>query len=157
MAQIDWTEEELGPRYRPGDIVKATISKCEERTSKKGDPMFSVTLEDENKKFVCYDILMLGGPGRGIGQAKLSALGFTKDHGEIIPAQLIGRQVYVRLTEDEWDGKKRLKVDLVRDDGEEYARWHCGYWPVRDDIEPPPKPNPRYEPAPWSGDEKTPF
>ena len=131
MPQIDWSEEERGPKLKPG-TYKARVARAEEGMTK-GDPpkeKIDVVLEADDFKnaFLCYDTLVLTGKGRGLGQSKLKALGFKEDRSSVEAADLLGRRVYVKVHEEEWpanSGKKRLKVESLLYDDE----FGAGYAP----------------------------
>lgn len=115
MAPLfDWSEPEgqgefhTGPKYKAGDIVRVRVADCESRTSKKGDDYFNVTLQDDTGWTVTYDVIMCAGPGRKMGQVKMRILGFTEEDTMILDAQLVGRRCWIKLDEDEYQGKKKL-------------------------------------------------
>lgn len=126
MAKINWTPEEgSASKMMPGRYLAEVGTKAEVRMSKKTEhPYFNVPFlaVDFGNAFLCYDVIMLDGKGRGMGQKKLEALGFDKGVPSIESSDLIGRRVYVEVTEDEWNGKIRLQVDAG-------SSPYCGYWP----------------------------
>jgi hypothetical protein len=135
MVQVNMGNEgEGGFDLQPEGDYLAEVQGCEEKTSGKGDPMFSVKLKRVgDSAFLCYDVLMLGGAGWGIGRNKLICLGFPAEGDlNIEAAELIGRRVYVSLKEEEYDGKTKLKVDIYRDG------WKAGMWPHNDAAAGPP-------------------
>lgn len=121
MPRIDWTEEEHTSKFVPG-VYLAEVDDCEERTSQRTQaPYFNVRLKSvDHGGVLAFDILMLGGKGRNIGTAKLRALGFDEGVIEIEAHDLIGKRAYVFLHEDEYKGKRRLRVNI--DQGQ-----YCGY------------------------------
>lgn len=118
------------PRFKEG-VYYVEVKASEERIAQSSAAYFNVTLAavEHGMQTICYDILMLAGKGHGIGLAKLDALGFEKRH-TLEAGELVGRRVYAALVEEEYQGKKRLCVDI----GAEGAK--CGYWPEGDDGAP---------------------
>jgi hypothetical protein len=125
---VDWTPEPTGD-FAPG-IHLGRVAACElKRSEKSGSPYFSVRfvaddpLSETGEKTLCFDVLMLGGAGRSIGQGKLEALGFEKGDPIESPEELIGRRAWLACVKDSYKGKERLKVDISADGSV------CGYWP----------------------------
>ena len=114
MAKMNWSQDDGS--LKPG-VYLAAVKDATEKTSKNGDPYFSLLLQatDFGKK-LCHDTLMLAGGGWGIGKAKLSVLGF-KDEPEINAYDLVGRTCYVAVKEGEYNGQKKLEVDIRRGKG----------------------------------------
>jgi len=121
MARIDWSSEDR-KQLEPGTYHVEVLT-AEERTSRKGDTYFNVGLGaiDFGGRRLCYDNIMLEGGGRSMGQAKLVALGIEKGTPEVHPDSLIGLRAYAFVSIEEFNGKKRLSVDISRGS-------HCGYW-----------------------------
>jgi len=128
MVRIDWesySEPDFGDGPLGPGVYRVEVSDCVERTSKAGDKYFNVKMKDlDSGKIVCFDPVMLEGKGASIGLCKLSRLGFepTEDF-EIVAAQVIGKRAYIGVEADEYQGTKRLKVDIG------YKGSSCGYWP----------------------------
>ncbi|MEK9724417.1 MAG: hypothetical protein VW405_13175 [Rhodospirillaceae bacterium] len=125
MVHIDRSPEPHAADLEPGTYLVAVTS-CEVKTAKSGFPYFNVelcALDHENAR-LCYDILMLGGRGRDIGNAKLGALGIPADEDDIEPRRLVGRHVRVTVVNETYDGKERLTVDIKAPGSA------CGYYPV---------------------------
>jgi len=158
MPRINWNDPDDRPRprsmnkYKAGDVVEVRIAKSEERTSKKGHAYFNVELRDDKGDVVCFDTIMLEGKGRGIGTSKLRALGYDETCQELLAADLVGKTVWVYLTEEEWQGDKQIKVALHSEDD-----WRCGYYNGWDT---PPEADEKAMEDPYAvgdGDDRTPF
>ena len=110
----------------------ATVTAAEIKTSQKGDGYLSLTFElPDSGGWRCFDIVMLSGPGAGIGAAKAKMLGHSLEHGDpVLPEIYVGAQVTLSLIVEAYDGKDRLKVDVLH--GE-----YCGYESFLSDEEPP--------------------
>ncbi len=115
--QVVFTEE---------GVYRMTVAYCEEKQSERsGEYMFEVefTADDFDNARICRDFIMTSGKGLGIGQAKLSALGFGDTDEWIDPMQIMGRKVGVCLKWSEWtkDGStmRTLKPDI--------SVGNCGY------------------------------
>jgi len=117
--------------FGPGNYL-AEVKRCEFKKSSNGHPMFSVMLAavDHDMQMLCFDTLMLGGGGHGIGIAKLDRLGFA-DREALEPGELVGARAIVAVDMGEYQGKKRLEVDI----GAEGSK--CGYWLWDGDDAPP--------------------
>jgi hypothetical protein len=125
MALIDMTQGQGANTLRgPGDY-DAEVLEAEEKISSKGDAMFVVKFKSiADGRYLCQDIVMLGGGGVGMGLAKLRALGFDKDFkGDVSAAELIGKRLTLHLKEEEFKGTVSLKPDIKQ--GE-----YCGYTPL---------------------------
>lgn len=113
--------------FEPG-IYLAVVKGCDEKKSKKnGTPYFNLRLhDDETGELLCWDTAMLDGNGKGIGIAKLKALGFFQsDEPERVDAEdVIGRRAWVRVAWDTYEGKTRLKVETRME-----PDFDLGYWP----------------------------
>jgi hypothetical protein len=109
MAQVDWSD----PHEATLDegIYLVEIVRSEEKPSSKGDAMFKVELRAVAfREKLCDDFIMLAGNGRGVGQAKLKALGFGPDSGEIRAGDLVARRVYASAKSEIYRDKRQLKV-----------------------------------------------
>jgi hypothetical protein len=151
MAQVDWSDP--NETDLKSGIYLAQVEKAEEKPSSKGDPMFKVTLKAVAfRTTLCDDFIMLGGKGRGMGQAKLKALGFGPDVKEIHASELVGQRVYARVAFQEYDdkrtGTKRRSLKVVNVEGS-----YCGYWPESEKPEGVLEP----DPAAQAADESDPF
>lgn len=95
----------------------ARVGNCEMKKSSKGDRYYNVALETPGGDFLCYDVLMLEGPGNGIGFAKLFALGAAEDLGDEVrfdtAEEIIGKRAWVYVGTETWQGKRRRKVDIA--------------------------------------------
>lgn len=135
MAYVDMADSaELN--FDPG-VYLCEVIKAEEKKSRSGDVMFPVELRGvapAARNLSVFDFIMLGGKGKGMGLAKLSALGIPKDfRGELRPAQIIGKRVWLFLEWDEYtdsDGKTRRNLKPDPNQGS-----HCGYQPESDPPE----------------------
>lgn len=131
MARIDWSPDTSGLPV-PG-IYPAEVHSVEEKKSKK--PPYSTYLKVklvsiETRDTLCYDMIMLEGKGRGMGQRKLRVLGVDETTQEIDPASLVGRRAFVAIIHEPYGDRLQAKVDG-------YAETSiCGYWPY--DGPPPP-------------------
>jgi hypothetical protein len=106
---VDWspTEPDI-----PTGLYLLEVQDAEVKTSKKGAAYLNMKLLDaKSGRFVCYDILMLQGDARWSGQAKLSALGFSKHASPATVETLIGRRVWAYVTTREYNGQLQLCVD----------------------------------------------
>ena len=118
---------DAGGRPPPGDYT-ATVVDAEIKTSRKGDGMMSLLLKLHESGWKVYDVIMLSGPGAGIGKSKAKAFGILLEKGAVVEAgPFLGKEVRVYLAEEEYDGKTNLAVDIGQ--GEE-----CGYDPLPDVI-----------------------
>jgi len=130
VARPDWSEGDTYAALKPG-AYHVEVLTAEERTSKNGDAMFNIKLiaVDWNGAHICFDNIMLAGKGRSMGQAKLVALGIPRGQAEVRPDELVGARAFAFIGEGEWQGKKRLEVDISEGS-------HCGYWleSERDDV-----------------------
>lgn len=126
MVKVNWTET-LSNDFKPGYHL-AEVKKCAEKKSAAGDPYFNVELYSMGmfgaEGLICFDIIMLDGKGRGLGQAKLKALGFSDKNSDLAPEDLVGRRAWVKVYHDTYEGKQRLKVESVFE-----PTFSCGYWP----------------------------
>ena len=126
MPRVDWTPP--APRREPGCYEVEIGSKIEEKVSRKGDaylryPLMSV----EDGEYICHDMMMLEGPGRGIGQEKLKALGFDESTPAFETHELIGKRVFAQIYERAYkdgDGNPKKALDVNIEAGP-----HKGYWP----------------------------
>ena len=129
MAQLNWGDYEEPERFErmgPGRYL-VEIEDASEKTSKAGDAYFNLRLKAVGfGKVLCFDVVMLAGKGRGIGYAKLKALGVTEKDEQLAAAELIGRRAYVEVESEEYDGKTRLSVSIGAEDS------LCGYWDEND-------------------------
>lgn len=125
MAKVDWSE--TLPTAEPGFYL-AEVRKCDEKTSSGGDPYFNVELHDSDVNaengLLCWDNIMLAGKGRGLGQAKLKALGFSDKNADIDPPALVGRRAWIKLYHEIRENKTRIRVD-----SHFTPEFSCGYWP----------------------------
>ena len=131
---VDWSPEPSG-EFGPG-IHLGRVAKCELRKSEKtGSRYFNVQFVADDplggeESTLCFDVIMLEGRGRSIGQGKLKALGF--EEGEAIESSqdLIGRRAWLACARETYNGKERLKVDISADGS------LCGYF---FEDQPPPE------------------
>lgn len=123
---------------------RAVVKDCEAKTSSKSEGYYNLVFESPDGQFLCYDVAMLEGRGNGIGIAKLLALGACQDMGDSYEYdaahQVRGKECYVFLRHEEYDGKTRCKVDI--------KEGKCGYLPLSD---PPMEAN--VSPAVWVAEE----
>lgn len=118
--------------------------------SRKGDSMLTLKLSclpnDRNEAATMSDIIMLQGPGFGIGKPKLVALGVKPNHsGPFDPLDLHGRRVWISTVEQQWEheGKSgsRIAVDITQ-------LSHKGYQP-EDNVPPGCDPMDYTQPTPF--------
>jgi hypothetical protein len=108
----------------------AEVDTCETRFSKKDrSAYFNVKLVavQHQRKFLCFDTIMLEGPGEGIGVAKLKALGLgpaDEIDGEIPEHRIIGRHAIVIVKRTVYDGAEKREIDIRA------KNTKCGYRPV---------------------------
>lgn len=104
----------------------ARVNDCKAKTSGKAEAYYNLAFETPAGDFLSYDIAMLEGKGNGIGIAKLLALGACEDIGDAydydLPAHIVGKECWIYLRHEEYDGKKRCKVDI--------SEGRCGYLPL---------------------------
>lgn len=112
MPRMNWTETS-GSGYEPG-IYLAEVKKCEAKVSKKADPYLNIEWHDTSpigpQGLICWDVVMMDGKGRSLGQAKLRALGFDEECELIEPEDLIGRRAWIQVGWQDYNGQKNLKV-----------------------------------------------
>lgn len=101
-----------------GDVPEGTylaeVKSAKEKTANSGNAMIAIEFRGVEETFSVYDNIMLMGKGWGLGRAKLVGLGVGSDFsGDLDLADLIGRRVYLHLAEEEYQGRKRLKVDIT--------------------------------------------
>lgn len=92
----------------PEGTYLGNVSKAEEFTSRSGHPGLKLEFGcvHEGATFTVRDTIMLGGGGWGMGRARLTALGVPEDFtGNLDPLDLVGRQVYIHLTHEEYTGR----------------------------------------------------
>lgn len=136
MARMDWSPTNNSDN-EPGDYL-ATVKMAEEKLSRKGDPMLSLRLHtdtfDAPDQFLCFDVVMMGGAGRGLGQAKLLALGFDGTEDEIRAEDVVGRRAWVTVDWQSYtkDGRPQRSLKVVSVFEPEFS---CGY---RAEDDPPP-------------------
>lgn len=128
MPRMDWsapTSSEFGP-----GVYLAEVAKCEVRHSKKpgNAPYLNVEWHDASALgsggIICWDVIMMAGNGRGLGQAKLRALGFDEQCQLIEPDDLVGRRAWIRVALQKYGDKENLKVL-----SEFEPEFSAGYWP----------------------------
>jgi len=132
----DWSKGDEEEWLTEPGVYMAEVASAKEKTSSTGNPMIAVTLVAAHfkKRPLCMDYIMLRGKGWGLGKKKLEALGVEPGTKEISPGELVGRRTYVVLVEDVYDGKKKLKPDIL---ATEYKGYYAqGEEPV--DIYPQP-------------------
>jgi hypothetical protein len=116
----------------PGTYLAEVDAKGTElRHSKRsGDPMFNVAFKDvQTGKLLCYDTIMMGGRGVGIGHKKLIVLGVVDPDAEewdVEAIHLVGRRVNLTIKHEEYTGndgkaKTTCKVDFDANDSFGYA------------------------------------
>ena len=129
IFDVDWTPTE--PEI-PTGLYLLEVQGAEIKTSKKGDQYLNLKLLDpKSGSFVCYDILMLTGAARWSGQAKLSALGFSKHASPKTVDELVGRRVWAYVTTREFNGQLQLCVDGKA------KKSHAGFYPEKEKPEQP--------------------
>lgn len=110
-------------RYTQDDVAKAgdgglpapgkylaEVQKSEEKQSASGDPMFNIQFKDvETGSLLCFDTIMLGGRGIGIGHKKLLLLGAVLPNDpvhEVFAEDLIGKRVWLDIVHEPYVSKK---------------------------------------------------
>jgi len=118
---------------------------------------------DAPDQFLCFDVVMMAGNGRGLGQAKLLALGFDGTEDEIRAEDVVGRRAWVRVDWQSYkdkDGRAQRSLKVVSTFEPDFS---CGYF---SEDEPPATASsavadlesPRKDPAPsFRDDSDTPF
>lgn len=105
---------------------RAVVSDCQAKTSGKNEAYYNIAFESPDGQFLAYDVAMLEGRGNGIGIAKLMALGACEDLGDSyeydMPMHVQGKEAWIYLRHEEYDGKTRCKVDI--------NQGRCGYLPL---------------------------
>lgn len=129
--EIPWSAPD--GKLTPGRY-KYKIREAKEKFSKGNAPMIALTLDAVGfGKKLCYDNIMLGGDGWGIGKAKLQGLGIGENMKQLDALSLIGSGGYVAVKSKEYNGKTSLEVDISQGSG--------GYWDIDQNpgsvIEPP--------------------
>jgi hypothetical protein len=119
---------DLGTEELNDGIHAVRVSKADERASRAGNAYLGIELVDaESGRFVLFDNLMLAGAGAAFTRKKLQALGVESDfNGELNPQELVGMTAFVATVWEEYEGKRRLKVDV--------SVGGAGYYPA---AEPP--------------------
>jgi hypothetical protein len=108
---------------------RAKVEGCTERWSKKdGHLMFELRFSASSfsGRHLCYDYIMFEGGGRFYGRKKLEAFGYQKGD-EVEAHALVGQEVWVHTVEDEYQGKRQLKVAVDRGT-------HAGYSVTKPDA-----------------------
>ena len=86
---------------------------CEVRYSKAGDQMLGMKFARiSDRGDYMFDILMLEGPGWGLGKQKLAALLGDGFDGDIEVDEFRGKQVWIAAKVEEYNGKSSLKPDI---------------------------------------------
>ena len=109
---------------------RCEVTKCEARTSSKGDKMYNLTLcEPGTSSVLAWDVCMLEGPGNGIGFRKLQLFGCVEDLGDsydvCVPRNVEGVRAWCYLRHEEYNGKTNAKVDI----GHGEAGYQVWDWP----------------------------
>jgi len=125
--------------FGPG-VMLGEIKGCELKYSRKtGDPYFHVRWHDGGSlgegKFICKDVLMLAGAGRGIGLSKLRVLGFQEVKGDddapyidADPHDLIGRRAWLRLDWEDFERADGTSGRSIKIKTEMQPKFSSGYW-----------------------------
>lgn len=115
----------------------AYLRKATLKNSQRGEEMAELEFQSNGGGLLCYDTVMLEGRGLGIGLKKLQQLGVAlkdEDRGKWVVDDIEtweGRQVYLTIRHEEFNGKTRAKVDFEVEG--------FGYRMVGADVEPPDK------------------
>lgn len=127
--KIDWSDDNDGPVMRAGCYLAEVVTAEEKRAKTSGNPMISLrwVAVDHGRQHLAWDNLLLGGKGKGIGLRRLEALGVERGTKNIDVNKLVGRQCYIHLVEEEYQGKKKLAVALDRGT-------HMGYSAQKPDV-----------------------
>lgn len=89
------------------------IMTCTATVSGSGDQMLKLKFQRvSDPKAHLYDNVMLEGRGWGIGRQKCGALLSPDFSGDLDPLDLVGAQLWVETKVEEYQGKKRLAVDI---------------------------------------------
>ena len=127
MAKINWSDTDFPEGIYLVEVRKAT----EKPSNNSGDLMFAVQFEavDFGMKEICADNIMLEGNGRGVGKAKLTALGFTGTEDEIFAYELMEKRAYVNLAAQSYmnpkNGQTYVSLKPTKCEGAP-----VGYWSV---------------------------
>lgn len=127
---IDKKEADSGGLAAPGRYY-AEVKDAKEKISKSsGVPMFEVYFKDvETGSGLCYDNIMLGGRGAGIGVKKLKCLdAVLEEEGKyVLPddaAELIGRRCCITIKHEKYtdnNGNAKTKAAIDFDVGESFG------------------------------------
>ena len=110
MVDLNWNQPSGG---LPPGIYAFKVREAKEKTSKAGQPTIELVLDaSEFDKKLCYDTISLAGDGWFYGARKLKALGVGEGVSSLDPTVLIGAQGWVAVKEEEYNGRKSLKVDV---------------------------------------------
>lgn len=121
-------------RYTASDVEKANasglpaegkylgeIDKSDEKYSQSGDPMFNVAFKDVSTGHrLCFDTIMMGGRGMGIGHKKLLILGVVAEgekEFDVEAHQLLGKRAVLTLKHETFNGKTNAKPDFKANAG----------------------------------------
>lgn len=125
MPQISKDRVNDAGGLAPEGWHRAVASDCQAKTSRSQEAYYNLAFESPDGQFLAYDVAMLEGRGNGIGIAKLLALGACEDIGDAyeydLPQDVVGKECWIYLEHEEYDGKKRCKVDI--------SQGRCGYLP----------------------------
>lgn len=102
------------PGSAPDGVYIADVAKAKATLTKGGDPAINLEFGCSygGTVFKVYDTIMLNGRGWSLGRPKLTALGVPSEFsGDLDPADLLGRRVYLHLAFQEYQGKRSLKPD----------------------------------------------
>lgn len=125
--------------FEPG-IMLGEIKTCDLKYSRNsGDPYFHVSWHDAGTfgagKFICKDVIMLAGGGRGIGLSKLRVLGFQEvkdgDGPPYIDAEahdLVGRRAWIRLDWEDFERADGTSGRSLKVKTEMQPKFSSGYW-----------------------------
>lgn len=143
---LDWKKEHAD--VPPEGIYFGEVTDAEEKRSNAGDQYIAIKFKDvRGGGYLLQDIAMLEGGGAPIGYKKLRALGHDKT--TLDPARdLTGKRAYLACVHDEYDGIKRLKVNI------KHKGSTVGYWP---EDRPPEGMEISVSSGEPVGDEETPF
>lgn len=109
MVHVDMNKPD---RDIPEGIFLVEVIKAEAKRSRKGDLMIGLTLvHAQTGEEAARDVVMLEGPGWGLGKAKLTALGLGEFRGDLDPATLVGKRVWASIEPREYDGRTYASIN----------------------------------------------